>query len=187
MPGAHGRAPSREDAAADGLRRVQPDALERMPCHSCTMNAGDRVAVHVAEAVGDHDDPRASGEPEAPQRALARVRDALRRSLPRLAVRIDEPDGGTRRRPRPSRVRARRQRCRPRSRRPSRPPNAGMSAVTSDRARTGGCSRASARSPRRTRRTPPATLSRGGVPYRRTSAGYWSWPSVASASRSCRL
>ena len=68
------------------LRRVEPDALERnavpqlddeRPRHG--------VPVHVAEAVRDHDDPRPSGAPEAPQRMLRYGRDAAHGGIRELA------------------------------------------------------------------------------------------------------
>ena len=146
-----------KDAAADGLGGVEADALERNAVpqlHDERVRHG--VAVHVAEPVGDDDHARTGREPEPPQRALARMRDAEGCGIPSLA-RASRPARsrcGPRRRRRSTAPR-RRRRCRPRSRRPSSPFGVGSGGSRCGRARTAGGSRASARFPRRTRKTPP--------------------------------
>ncbi len=137
--GAH-RARTREDAAAHGLGRVQADALERDAVPQLhDERTRHRVAVDVAEPVGDDDHARAGGEPESPQRVLARVWDAAGGGIPSLARRADQPDRGVTRRRRPrSTAPGRRRRCRRRSRRPSLPAGVGSQGWRCDRGRTAG-------------------------------------------------
>ena len=77
------------------LRRVEADPLERDAVPQLhDERARDGVAVHVAEAVRDDDDPGAAVQPEPAQRALADVRDAAGRGIPLLAGGADQPDRG---------------------------------------------------------------------------------------------
>ena len=136
----------------------RPMRFSGMPCQSCTTKgAGHRVAVDVAEAVRDHDDRRRGRSSQKPRReCLGACRDAARRGIRGLSRGAGQPGrvvplAGAR----SPRGRARRLRCRLRSRSPRRRRGAGSRGWRGGRAHTAGCGRASARCPRRTRRTPP--------------------------------